>query len=184
MGLSDFSRKLKRIRKTNNKAELALKLQYDEMFDPMILAPHSEINVDIFEAVDRFSDSQTSLGTLKITIFIDQISAVIQEKFKEVYRAHYRDALRKAAYHIRLWYFKVALFVGISIFGIWLWMHTNDSNEVISNLIENFWAFTLWQIGYTFIDGTETWDEYRQAKYKKAAEIEFSEIRQKAPADE
>ena len=176
--MSSFRAKLKRLAAKGVEAELALKLNYEQLFDPMILAPHTEINNEIFEAIDRFADHQIGYGSLNITIFIDHIGPAVREKFLEAYQEHYHDVLRKAVHEVHVWYFKVFLFVAISVVGLIFWAYGHVGDRT-SSFIQNIWAFSSWQVGGTLVEGTSTWDFYRQVKYILAADIEFSELKPK-----
>ena len=175
--MSSFRAKLKRLAAKGVEAELALRLSYDQLFNPMILAPHTEINADVFETIDRFADHQIGYGNLNITIFIDHIGPAIRQKFLESYQEHYHDVQRKAVHEVQVWFFKVFLFIGISTAGMCFWRYGHGGAGIFSSLIQNIWAFTLWQVGTTFVEGTVTWDFYRQVKYILNADIEFSEMK-------
>ncbi len=74
--------------------ELTLHLSKTELFDRVILLPHAELNAAVYHAVNQFTAKYTG-SRMKLTIFCDPVCESLQNTFREVYAAHYRDEYRK-----------------------------------------------------------------------------------------
>ena len=156
--------------------KLTLKIRSDEMFDPMIIAPHNEINDSVFAHIDRFTQ-RTKLGSsLSIAIYTDNTSPIIQEKFRELFVEHYDDDLKTARNSLNTRYILTFLFILLSAINIAFWNHLRG--KVMLNLFQNIWAFMLWKIGDTFIDGVNKWRNYKRIESIKRAEIHFYRIKE------
>ena len=102
-------------------SELVLKLKKDELFDPMVLLPHNEINAAVNEAVERFAESQDAGEDMLITIFINGTRSLVQDKLRESFIEHYEDEYRRLGRHIRSYLVKVLVLVLISGPAIFAW---------------------------------------------------------------
>lgn len=157
--------------------KLTLKIRGDEMFDPMVIAPHNEINERIFAQIDRFTRRGKLSSNLSIAIYTDIALPVIQEKFRELFVEHYEDDLKTARDALRTRYLLIIVFILLSITNIAFWYRLRE--KVMLNVFQNIWAFMLWKIGDTFIDGINKWRNYRRIENIKRAEIHFYRIKEK-----
>lgn len=160
---------------------LTLKISAADMFDDMIVAPHNEINDRIFDNIDRFTRRGHFTGDLSIAIYTDSVSPIIQEKFRELFLEHYEDDLKEARAALIMRLMLLFLFIVLSVVNIALWEHLKG--RLLLSVFQNIWAFMLWKIGDTFIDGVQKWRNYRRIELIKQAEIRFYRIKGKRAAD-
>ena len=164
----------RRRREENQKdnTELVLKVSRDELFDPMILLPHNEINTRISDTVSRFTQNRKMQKPLNLTIITPEpVGEAIQEKFIEAFVEHYEDERIVAIRYVHLQILRLIIWGLISIVGFAVW--SKLTGELIQRILSNVWAFTFWQIGYTFIDGIQNVRTYRRMVKIRDAHIEF-----------
>lgn len=157
--------------RTDKTAELMLKLDKGEIFDPMVLLPHFEVNADVYEAVDRFVEGRDGMREMKLTILSNGVEPVMQHSFRETFAEHYQDEYRKLSKHIRSFFIKILILVLISVPAILIWEHIQDG--VVGVLVETLWGFSLWEVGYTLVDYISEWKLCRTILCIKNAKIEF-----------
>ncbi len=155
--------------------ELVLRLSKTELFDPHVLLPHAELNEIVYRSVDTFVQKYKG-ETLTLTIFTDVINPVIQNNFREVYRAHYEDELRRSARYLKRRFVRFFVLLGISLTsyaaGEWLAVRIPGYN-VFLNVVANIGTFCLWEVGYTHFATKDTVDEQRRILRAMNARIEF-----------
>ena len=164
-------------KKRKKPQKLTLKIRSEDMFDPMVITPHSEINGGIFARIDRFSTHAGIDSDFSIAIYTDTTLPIIQEKFRELFIEHYEDDLRTVKKKLGARYMMIFLFILLSTANIVLWNHLRG--RVMLNVFQNVWAFMLWKIGDTFIDGIRVWQNYRRIINIKRAKITFYRIKVK-----
>lgn len=158
-----------------------IETQKDELFDPMVLLPHSEINAAVYEAVEQFAERQDAGADLLITIFSDGTGPLIQEKLRESFFEHYEDENRKLDRHIRGYLVKILILVLISGPAIFAWEHIRD--DLLGILFETLWGFSLWEVGYTFTDNLNEWRAWRRIRRIRKASIQFMDYRNQGEHD-
>ena len=151
--------------------EVCLKVPADDLFDTMIVAPHTEINGRIYTAIENITQHEIHAGNLKVAVYTDSRSTLIQEKFRELYRDHYHDVLKEARHVVRLRFGLLFLFLLISVINIVLWDRL--TNDLLVAVGQNIWAFTLWKIGDTFIQAVTEWRNLTRFRMIRNAEIRF-----------
>lgn len=155
--------------------ELTIHLSKTELFDRVILLPHAELNAAVYHAVNQFTAKYTG-NRLKLTIFCDPVSESLQNTFREVYAAHYRDEYRKVILYMRRRFMRVVMLIIaglIAYFAVkYLSANTGESNFLIA-AIANIGAFCLWEIGYTQFSWKDAEVERKRIVRAMEAEIEF-----------
>ena len=155
--------------------ELVLKLKKDELFDPYVLSPHSELNSIVYNCVDVFVGKFGGSG-LTLSIYTEPISPMTQDVFREVYREHYADELRKVNRFLKRHYIRVLVLLLISVLTFVLSSQLtkfNPDETIISYVISNVSCFCLWEVGYTQFDTLDEEDEKKRIIRAMNAKIEF-----------
>ena len=150
--------------------ELVLKLKKEELFDPHVLLPHSELNSTVYERVNAFVEKYK--GTeMTLLIYTDPVNVMIQDSFREVYTSHYKVNRYLKHYFNR----SLALIViGIIALVAGLSLTNRYSTEtVLSYIILNLSAFCLWETGYTQFSARTVMREKRRILRALNARIEF-----------
>ena len=158
-------------KKRNN--ELVLKVKKEEFFNPLVLAPHSEINECIYAAVDNYSVHLKRSEDFNVVIFTSKTPKSIQEKFKELFHEHYVDECYKKRVRFRQLCKKTAILVGIALIVLLIWV--SFKNSVFRELWSTLWAFNVWEASHTAIEAFEVFKQYDKISHIKNANIEFTE---------
>ena len=155
--------------------ELVLKLKKEELFDPHVLLPHSELNSTVYERVNAFVEKYK--GTeMTLLIYTDPVNVMIQDSFREVYVSHYREELVKVNRFLRHYFNRslalivigiIALVAGISL------TNRYSTETVLSYIILNLSAFCLWETGYTQLSARTVMREKKRILRALNARIEF-----------
>ena len=155
--------------------ELVLKLKKDELFDPYVLSPHSELNSIVYNCVDVFVDKFGG-NELTLSIYTDPVSPMVQEVFREVYYEHYLDELRKVNRFLKRHYYRVLVLLLVSVLTFVISSQLtrfNPDETIISYVIANVSCFCLWEVGYTQFDTLDEADEKKRITRAMNAKIEF-----------
>ncbi len=155
--------------------ELVLKLKKKELFDQHVLLPHAELNSIVYERVDTFVEKYKG-DDMILTIYSDPVNTLIQDSFREVYIAHYREELLRANRYLMRHLVRSLVLFAVGIIALLLGMSLTRrySNEtVLSYIILNISGFCLWEIGYTQFSTRNVVDERRRIIRALNAKIEF-----------
>lgn len=158
-------------------SELSLKLDSSMLFDPIILAPHTEINKDICAAAEAYIEKHCPPEGVVINIFITKINDIVKEKFIENFVEHYTDYIIKTKRYITRRIIRMLLLVLISL-AIIAVSFSGIAGEISSFgfvVVSNIGIFLLWEIGYTFFDNNEAVERLKKYTALANAKIEFIE---------
>ena len=158
-------------------SELSLRLDSTNLFDPMILAPHTEINKDICSAVEAYIERHCPPEGVVINIFIKKVNDLVKEKFVENFVEHYTDIIIKTRRYIIRRVMRMLILVLISL-GIIAISFSGIAGEISSFgfvVVSNIGIFLLWEIGYTFFDNHEAVERLKKYTALANAKIEFIE---------
>lgn len=156
--------------------ELVLRLKKEELFDPHILFPHSELNSIIYDSVDAFV-SKYGGSDIKLLIYSETISPMMQDVFREVYQMHYMDELQKTVRLLRRHKIRILFLMLISVCTFLFSSYLNSilpSETVMSYVIANISCFCLWETGYITFDTRDDVAEKKRIIQAMNAKIEFS----------
>ncbi len=113
---------------------------------------------------------------MKQTIFCDPVSESLQNTFREVYAAHYRDEYRRVILSLRRCFMRVVMLIIaglIAYFAVkYLSANAGERNFLIA-AIAIIGAFCLWEIGYTQFSWKDAEVERKRIVRAMEAEIEF-----------
>ena len=155
--------------------DLKLKDQED-FFDPVQVGPKMAINQVFAGAISRYLHSLREPGPLQINmICAGTISAPVQDLMREVLSMHYEAEEDRISRMLEKKYRRIMLLIAVSIFSIGIIRQISMLAEdlVVWDIIGNFAAFGLWQIGYTHYERTEGYDELKLVHIAKYAKLNF-----------
>ena len=158
-----------------NETELVLKIKKEELFDPHVLLPHAELNAVVYNSVNIFVEKYKG-DTMTLTIFSDPVNPLIQNTFREVYRAHYEDDKRKLERYLRRRVLRFVILFILSLSAYFLADHLGQmipGYNVLLNVLVNAGSFCLWEVGYSQFATRDALDERRRVLRAMNAVIEF-----------
>ena len=153
--------------------ELILKVKKEEFFNPLVLAPHSEINKNIYEAVDNYAFHLKKYENFKIIIFTNSSVNNIHEKFKELFYEHYTDECYKRKLRFISLFKKTLILIAVALIILITWISFKAS--IFRDLLATLWAFNVWEASHTMIEAIDVFRQYERISHIKNATIEFSE---------
>ena len=159
--------------------ELVLKLKKEELFDQHILLPHAELNKVVYDSVNAFVGKYRG-GKMSLSICTDPVSPVVENLFREVYRAHYNDELQKIARFIKRHTIRGIILIIVSILAFLIsnqLANVAPDKTVLSYIIGNISVFCLWEVGYTQFATRDVVMEKRRITRALNATISFHEQR-------
>ena len=179
--LSQTDRDLKRWNSIREKTAAVLDLRLsspEDFFDPLQLGPKMAIHQAYASVISRFVSSMRESVPLQINLFCPSpVSGPMRDLMREVLEMHYQTEEDRIVSVLEKRYHRVMLLFSISVFVIGIVRQTSIySNElVVWEIIGNFAAFGLWQIGYTHYERNEAYDELLAVHIAKYAQLRFIE---------
>ena len=156
---------------------LDLKIQNArQWFDPVQIGPKLELSAQIAQVVDRYLKTAKKQQPLEINIRCPhEISEPMQDTMRETFHMYYEDEARKVDNYLEGRYSRVMALVIISIIAVtvWIYLASSEDESVIWTILSNFAAFSLWQIGYTYYERSEGYNELRRAQIAQMAKLSF-----------
>lgn len=157
--------------------ELDLKLDdTGKWFDPLVIGPHLELNTNVSDSVDRYLVTQRRPRPLMIVLHgLGEVSEPMQETMRDIFREHYEDETRRVSHYLERRYLRLIILLGVSIVALETWIKMNGPRHVntVETVLSNLAAFSLWQVGSTFIERTEAYEEQLRMTIARIAEIRF-----------
>ena len=156
---------------------LDLKIQdARQWFDPVQIGPKLELSHQIAMVVDRYLKTARRQQPLEINIRCPHnISEPMKDTMQETFNMYYQDEERQIDNYLERRYNRVLALVIISIIAVTVWIYLSPSEDegVTWTILSNFAAFSLWQIGYTYYERSEGYNELRRAQIAKQAKLRF-----------
>lgn len=156
---------------------LDLKLQdVRQWFDPIQIAPCLALNQDIASVVNRYLDTAKKQRPLEINIRCpNEISEAMRATMQETFQVFYEHERQRINSYLERRYIRVMSLVIISIVGVTLWINLSPSTDegVTWTILSNFAAFSLWQIGYTYFERAEGYDDLLRVQIALMAKLRF-----------
>ena len=166
-------------RKTLKAEPLSLDLRLsgsDDCFDALVIGPHLEINREITDEVDHFLNMAERIAPLQLYFHsAATISPMVRETMEEALRAHYEDEELKVDRFLEQRFGRALGLIIISITALQLvkYYSGGQSTAIVWTIISNFAAFSLWQIGSTFFEGSEARHRLLKILTARNAELHF-----------
>ncbi len=161
---------------------LALDLKYEksELFDPHILAPHSELNNGIYETVDKLIDKMGA-SSLSLCFHTEKLGEIVQEKVRESYFEHYSDELRGLSRSLTRIYIRAVLLLVISLTLLFFsltfsWL---QDRGLILLVVTNIGVYFLWELGNTWFRWLDLTRRQSNMRTARSAKITFAEYRRR-----
>ena len=155
--------------------ELTLHFAKDELFDRHVILPHAEVNQEVYEKVDRFTERYGG-DRLTLTIYSDAISEISQEFFREAFVSHYEDEYRHATLYLYRWYIRVILLALVSVGAYYTARFLSarvDGIDFLAIAITNIGIYCLWEVFNTEMKRRETSKLRKRICRARDAEIQF-----------
>lgn len=160
---------------TRQETNLVLNLKKDELFDPHVLLPHAELNRIIYRSVNAFTEKYK--GTeMTVTICSKPVNSMVQDVFREVYRAHYEDELRKLNRYLKRRFIRALALILVSVTAFLVsrsLTKRNPDETIFTYLAANISCFCLWEVGYTQFAARDVIQERKRVLRALNAKIEF-----------
>ena len=157
--------------------DLRLK-EAEDFFDPLQAGPDMAISPDYAGTIRRYISAMKDPAPLEINMLCaDHVAGNIRDLMREVLKTHFETEENKVAKELEKRYCRVMLLVSVCVFVIGLVRQTSVFSEEMAfwEIIGNFAAFGLWQIGYTHYERTEKYEEMLIVHIAKYARINFVE---------
>ena len=151
-----------------------------ELFDPVVILPHLEVNEKVTIAIDHLLRTSATTAPLMLNIHCaERISESLRNTFVECLRMHYRDEKRQIIHFLEGRYDRMLGLLVVSIAAMIIWTTfspANDAGEkVVWQVLGNFAAFSLWQIGSTHFERTEAYLELMRFMTAENLSVTFIE---------
>lgn len=162
-------------RRTRDTLDLRIKSQED-LFNPIFMSPHIEPDQNIISAIDTFVRTLTVFAPLTICFHSPKaISPVIQDTLIETLRLHYQDEMRRVEHFMESRFIRYIILIILSITVLRVMtLLPNKANQTIMWVVfSNFAAFSLWQIGSTFFERAQAFEELTQLAIIRQSKIVF-----------
>lgn len=160
-----------------NPLELDLHItKASQLFHPLVIGPHLEINTDIVEAVDRFVSAEKEMAPLILNIYCNtKISKQMQDTAIEALQEHYRDEQRRISRILqnRTRRSVILFCISMSIMFIWVRYDHIVGESPVWTILGNMGGFFLWEIGNTHLRHMEEYLELERAVISENADITF-----------
>ena len=179
--LSQTDRDLKRWNSIQSRSTSTLDLRLPDQkhfFDPIQVGPRMAINQDYASAIRRYVSAMRTPAPLQINLLCPKpIAENVQDMMREVLRMHYEEEENRIVKGLEKRYRLILRLISVSVFVLAVIRQTSLlSDEMIAwEIIGNFAAFGLWQIGYTHFERNDGYDELLIAHIAKYARLNFVE---------
>lgn len=177
--IQQMTRNEKNWRRICDSAPVSLDLRMDDTgkwFDPLVIGPHLELSTNVSNSVDRFLANQRKPLPLLIVLHgLGSVSEPMQETMRDIFREHYDDEVRRVSHYLERRYLRLIILLCVSIVALEVWIKMNGPRHVntVETVLSNLAAFSLWQVGSTFIERTEAYEELLRMTIAKIADIRF-----------
>ena len=162
-------------RRTMNTLDLRIRGPED-LFNPLFLGPHIEPNPDIISAIDTFVRTVTVSAPLTICFHSPQVIApVIQDTMIETLHMHYQDEMRHVEHFMesRFKRYIILIIFSITVLRMMTLLHYTANQTIMWIVFSNFAAFSLWQVGSTYFERAQAFEELTQAVIINESRIVF-----------
>ncbi len=148
-----------------------------DFFNTIQAGPQMAINGEYASAVSRFLAS-TGAMPLEINLLCGSpVSEPMRATIREVFVMYFEMEEKRIGKELEKKYHRINLLFFVSLFAISLLrqMTLMDNEMIIWEIIGNFSAFGLWQIGYIHFERNDGYDELLLVQCAKYAKINFLE---------
>ena len=150
----------------------------EDFFDPIQVGPTMAINSKYALVISRYICTLRHPAPLQINLHCGApLSEALRDTIQEVLELYYRAEEARIEKKLEQRYRRVMLLVTVSVFAIGLIKQISTFNEemIVWEIIGNFAAFGLWQIGYTHYERNEAYEELLNLQIARYAKLSFIE---------
>ena len=147
-------------------------------FDPIQVGPKMAINQEYASAIKRYISAMRVPSPLRINLLCSvPVTESVQDTMREVLRMHYEEEEDGIVKLLENRYRRILSLFSVSVFVIGVARQSSlfSDEMIVWEIIGNFAAFGLWQIGYTHYERNEAYDELLTAHIAKYATLNFVE---------
>ncbi|MBQ9008439.1 MAG: hypothetical protein IJ088_03805 [Clostridia bacterium] len=153
-------------------------LKRSELFDPVVLMPHLEVNQKVTDAIDHLLRTSRTTAPLRLNVHCgENVSESLQNTFSECLRMHYRDERDQVLRFLEGRYARMIGLLMVSIVALVIWTTTSPAEDagekVLWQILGNFAAFSLWQIGATHFERSEGYARLMQFTTAENLSVSF-----------
>ena len=158
-----------------------LKYEKNELFDPHVLAPHSELNTGIYETIDRLIDKMGA-SSLSLCFHTEKLGEIVQEKVRESYFEHYSDELKGLERTMTRIYIRAVLLliISLSLLFFSLTFSWLQDRGLILLVVTNIGVYFLWELGNTWFRWLDLSRRQTNMRTARSAKITFAEYRRRS----
>lgn len=165
--------------RTREPATLDLRLRHTEdFFDPIQLGPAMAINPAYARVIRRYISDMPEPVPLRINLLCSEpVAENMRDMMREVIDMHFAAEETRVTRSLEMRYRRILLLVSVSVFVVALVRQTTllTDEMIMWEIIGNFAAFGLWQVGYTHYERNEGYDELLNLHIAKYASLRFVE---------
>ena len=150
--------------------------EQEDFFDPVQMGPKMALNRDYASVISRFVASMRTPAPLQINLLCaEHVSEVTRSIMKEVLVMHYEAEEARIAKSLEKRYRRVLRLVALSVFVVGVVRQTSlfTDEMILWDIVVNFAAFGLWQIGYTHYERNEDYDGLLAVHIAGHADLRF-----------
>ena len=179
--LSQTDRDIKRWNSVRTRKPVALDLKLadrKDFFDPVQIGPKMAINRVYANAITRFITAMKEPSPLTIDLFCaNPVPEPVRNMMREAMTMHDEEAEDAIIKKLEMRYRRIMRLITVSVLVIGLVRQTSllSDGTVVWEIIGNFAAFGLWQIGYTHYERNEGYEDLLTVHIAKYSELRFIE---------
>ncbi len=177
--LSQTDRDLKRWNSVRARDPVMLDLRLadkEAFFNPVQVGPSMAINLSYAQVISRFIESMRTAAPLQINLLCaSPVAPTIRDMMRDVLQMHFETEENSLLKDLEKRYRRILRLTAVSIFVIGLTRQTSllTNEMVLWDIVGNFAAFGLWQIGYTHYERNEDYEKLLNVHIAKHASLHF-----------
>lgn len=147
-----------------------------QLFHPMVIGPHLEINPEISSVVERFVGAMKELSPIEVYIYTSKdVSLHMQETAVEAFREHFEDENRRLNRVLKNRTRRSLILFCIALSIILFYSYYDDiaGRSILWTVLGNMGGFFLWEIGNTYFRHIDDYVELEHALICRDAKIMF-----------
>ena len=146
-------------------------------FNPIQIGPKLAVSSDYVDILDRYIASAGSKSPLVINLLCaEPVSEMMQDTMREALRMNYEEEEERIRHDIKVRHVRVlnTFVISVILIVIWKMMNLLFEDVIYWEIIGNIAAFGLWQVGYTFYEERDLFDDMVRNQIGKHADVVFA----------
>ena len=147
-----------------------------DWFNPIQIGPKLAVSSDYVDILDRYIASAGSKSPLVINLLCaEPISEMMRDTMQEALRMNYEEEEERIRHDINVRHVRVinTFVISVILIVIWKMMNLLFEDVIYWEIIGNIAAFGLWQVGYTFYEERDLFDDMVRNQIGKHADVVF-----------